>query len=101
MLEVVTVVGVGHQHEFPACGKYAALQCAAVTFIRDMNYARPLRFGDLHRPIGRPVIADDYFTVDSGFPKTPDCFAYASAHSLSIVQTRHDDGQLDLFPSRD
>ena len=67
MAEVVTVVGVRHQHILSACGHDAAFQRVAVALLLYVNNAGAFGECDLHRAVGRAIVGNDHFARDTGF----------------------------------
>ncbi len=61
MAEIVTVVGVGHQHVLSARGQYPAFQSVAVSLLLDVYYSGTFCLRDLDRAVGRTIVGNDYF----------------------------------------
>ena len=58
---VVAVVGVGHDQIFAARRAGRGADRRAIALDRLMDDARAEAFGDLDRPVGRAIVADDDF----------------------------------------
>src|SRR5271166_2214049 len=95
MGEIIAVVGVTHQHESPSCRQDAAHQRVAVAFLRHGNDPRTCAASEVLRAIRGAVIGNHNLSAGIVLAKTAKGFLHAAPDGLSLVQTRHDDRNLD------
>jgi hypothetical protein len=62
-----------------------------------VHYTRPGRLRDFNRSVGRAVVGDDDFAMNSCVFESGDCLLYTSAYSFALVQTRQDDRKLECL----
>src|ERR1700688_93320 len=96
--EIVTVVGVGHDHESPTGCVEPAYQRAAVALLCNRHDSRAGFESELRRPVAGTVVGDQHLTIYSNALEKSACLAHARLDGFGLVEARHEDSQ---FHARD
>ena len=94
--EVVAAVGVAHDHIATARGRDPTAQRAAVAARGDVHDPRARPGGELGRAVRTAVVRDEHLTRDGCALEERDPCAHAARDRLGLVQTRHQDRQLEV-----
>ena len=87
--EIVTVIGVAHQHKLALAGFDAVHQRRTVPANGHVDGSRSVVHGDLFRCIRAAIVRQNDFAIDASFAHRADRFFDADTHCIRLVQTGH------------
>ena len=94
--EVVTLIGVAHDHEFTARSGEAAEQRAAVPFSFDRDNARAQAACNLDGAIRASIIGDHHFAAQSRALECGESLGDTDADGFFLVEARHHHRDFDV-----
>ena len=95
--EVIAVVGVPKNHEAPTRCRNAADERAAIAAVLDLDDARSCLGGKTLRPVGGPVVGNDYFANSAKSIKEILRLPDTDSNRFRLVQAGHQDGKFYSF----